>query len=42
MVGAVVAREAISVVGRGEIEPAVITDDEVPEALNRRVEIKLR
>lgn len=42
LVGAGVAREAISVVGRGELEPAVITDDEVPEALNRRVEIKLR
>ena len=42
LVSAGVAREAISVVGRGELEPAVITDDEVPEALNRRVEIKLR
>ena len=42
LVGAGVAREAISVVGRGEHEPAAITDDEVAEALNRRVEIKLR
>ena len=42
LVRAGVAREAISIVGRGEREPAVITDDEVPEALNRRVEIKLR
>jgi outer membrane protein OmpA-like peptidoglycan-associated protein len=42
LVSAGVAREAISVVGRGELEPAVITDDEVADALNRRVEIKLR
>jgi OOP family OmpA-OmpF porin len=33
---------SISVVGRGEREPVVVTDDGVAEARNRRVEIKLR
>nr|WP_316642276.1 OmpA family protein [uncultured Roseateles sp.] len=37
-----VARELISVAGRGEREPLVPTADEVAEARNRRVEIKLR
>ena len=32
----------VSVAGRGEREPAVATADEVAEARNRRVEIKLR
>ena len=35
-------RSAISVAGRGEREPAVPTADEVAEARNRRVEIKIR
>lgn len=35
-------RSAITVTGRGEREPAVPTDDEVAEARNRRVEIKIR
>ncbi|MBK7673938.1 MAG: OmpA family protein [Candidatus Accumulibacter sp.] len=42
LVSAGVPREAISVVGRGELDPAVITGDEVAEPLNRRVEVKLR
>lgn len=42
LVAAGVPRSAVSVVGRGEREPAVPTDDEVAEARNRRVEIKLR
>lgn len=42
LVGAGIAPEAIAVVGRGERAPAVITADEVAEARNRRVEIKLR
>ncbi|TDP72361.1 OmpA family protein [Roseateles toxinivorans] len=37
-----VARELISVAGRGEREPLVPTADEAAEARNRRVEIKLR
>ena len=37
-----VARELISVAGRGDCEPLVPTADEVAEAGNRRVEIKLR
>ena len=36
------ARNAITVAGRGEREPAVPTADEVAEARNRRVEIKIR
>ena len=36
------ARSAITVAGRGEREPAVPTADEVAEARNRRVEIKIR
>lgn len=32
----------ITIAGRGEREPAVATDDEVPRAENRRVEINLR
>ncbi|MDT7836207.1 OmpA family protein [Aquabacterium sp. OR-4] len=35
-------RAAITVIGRGEREPEVPTDDEVAEPRNRRVEIKLR
>ena len=42
LVAAGAAPERISVAGRGEREPAVPTDDEVPEPRNRRVEIKLR
>jgi outer membrane protein OmpA-like peptidoglycan-associated protein len=42
LVAAGAARERISVAGRGEREPLVPTDDEVPEPRNRRVEIKLR
>jgi outer membrane protein OmpA-like peptidoglycan-associated protein len=37
-----VARSAITVAGRGEREPVVPTADEVAEARNRRVEIKIR
>ncbi len=37
-----VKRELISTVGRGEREPLVATADEVAEARNRRVEIKIR
>ncbi len=32
----------ITIAGRGEREPAVLTADEVPMAQNRRVEINLR
>ncbi|MFO1270862.1 MAG: OmpA family protein [Rubrivivax sp.] len=42
LVAAGAAAERISVAGRGEREPAVPTEDEVPEPRNRRVEIKLR
>ncbi|HMW55645.1 MAG TPA: OmpA family protein [Accumulibacter sp.] len=42
LVGAGLAREAITVFGRGEREPAVVTADNVPEPRNRRVELKLR
>lgn len=42
LVGAGVARSAIAVAGRGEREPLVPTADEVAEARNRRVEIKIR
>lgn len=42
LVAAGVARNAITAVGRGEREPAVTTADEVAEARNRRVEIKIR
>ncbi len=42
LVRAGVARELISVVGRGEREPLVPTADEVAEPGNRRVDIKLR
>ncbi|WP_313953067.1 OmpA family protein [Accumulibacter sp.] len=42
LISAGVAREDISVVGRGERAPVVATADEVAEARNRRVEIKLR
>lgn len=42
LVAAGAARERISVAGRGEREPLIATDDEVPEPRNRRVEIKLR
>lgn len=37
-----VSAEIIQVVGRGELEPAVITDDGVAEPRNRRVEIGVR
>ena len=37
-----VPRDAITVAGRGEREPAVPTADEVAEPRNRRVDIKLR
>ncbi len=42
LVAAGVARELISVAGRGERETLVDTADEVAEPRNRRVEIKLR
>ncbi len=42
LVSAGIAAEAIAVAGRGERAPAVMTADEVAEARNRRVEIKLR
>jgi outer membrane protein OmpA-like peptidoglycan-associated protein len=42
LVDAGVARSIISVVGRGERAPLVPTADEVAEARNRRVEIKIR
>jgi outer membrane protein OmpA-like peptidoglycan-associated protein len=42
LVAAGVNRSVISVAGRGEREPAVPTADEVAEARNRRVEIKIR
>ncbi len=42
LVAAGAATDRISVAGRGEREPAVPTEDEVPEPRNRRVEIKLR
>ena len=42
LVRAGVAREVISVVGRGEREPLIPTADEVAEPGNRRVDIKLR
>jgi len=42
LVAAGLPRSAIQVAGRGEREPAVPTADEVAEARNRRVEIKIR
>lgn len=42
LVGAGLAREAITTAGRGEREPAVATADHIPEPRNRRVELKLR
>ena len=42
LVQAGVKLELISVSGRGEREPLVATEDEVPEEKNRRVEINLR
>ena len=42
LVQAGIKAELISVAGRGEREPVVATDDEVPEEKNRRVEINLR
>ncbi len=42
LVAAGVPAAAITVAGRGEREPAVPTADEVAEARNRRVEIKIR
>ncbi len=37
-----VSAQIIQVVGRGELEPAVVTEDGVVEPLNRRVEITVR
>lgn len=37
-----VSAQIIQVVGRGELEPAVVTEDGVTEPLNRRVEISVR
>lgn len=42
LVAAGVPADAITMVGRGEREPAVATADEVAEPRNRRVEIRLR
>lgn len=42
LINAGVPKESIAASGRGEREPAVMTDDGVPEPRNRRVEIKLR
>ena len=37
-----VSRQIIQVVSRGELEPEVVTEDNVAEPLNRRVEISVR
>lgn len=37
-----IAQARIQIAGRGEREPLVSTEDEVPEARNRRVEISIR
>ncbi|EXI91799.1 MAG: Root adhesin [Candidatus Accumulibacter sp. BA-94] len=42
LIRAGVAPDSIAVVGRGEREPVVLTEDGVAEPRNRRVEIKLR
>ncbi|MDH4390629.1 MAG: OmpA family protein [Aquabacterium sp.] len=42
LMAAGLARNAVTVAGRGEREPVVPTADEVAEARNRRVEIKIR
>jgi outer membrane protein OmpA-like peptidoglycan-associated protein len=42
LISAGFAESVITVVGRGEREPLVPTADEVPEARNRRVEIRVR
>jgi outer membrane protein OmpA-like peptidoglycan-associated protein len=42
LAGVVAAGTTVGIAGRGEREPLVPTADEVPEALNRRVEINLR
>ena len=42
LVQAGVQADLISVAGRGEREPVVATEDEVPEEKNRRVEVNLR
>lgn len=42
IVQAGIKAELISIAGRGEREPLVATDDEVPEPKNRRVEVNLR
>lgn len=42
LVAAGVPADTISIVGRGEREPVVVTADEQAEARNHRVEIKLR
>ena len=34
--------DIIQIIGRGEIEPAVMTEDNVAESRNRRVEITVR
>jgi outer membrane protein OmpA-like peptidoglycan-associated protein len=36
------AARRIRITGRGEREPLVATDDEIPEPRNRRVEINVR
>jgi outer membrane protein OmpA-like peptidoglycan-associated protein len=42
LVASGVPRDAISAVGRGEIDPVVPTGDGVAEARNRRVELTVR
>lgn len=42
LIGLGIPPEQIDVAGRGEREPLVSTDDEVPEPRNRRVEINVR
>jgi outer membrane protein OmpA-like peptidoglycan-associated protein len=42
LVGLGIATARIRTAGRGEREPLVLTDDDIPEARNRRVEINVR
>jgi outer membrane protein OmpA-like peptidoglycan-associated protein len=42
LVASGVSPQMIQVVGRGELEPVVVTDDGVAEPLNRRVEVVIR
>lgn len=42
LVAAGVPAQIIQVIGRGELEPAVMTEDGMAEPLNRRVEISVR